>query len=173
MKLKSRSLLVIILSGFLILSCENSSHNESSVVTGILTCDSNCKANSAESFAVSAMPDSISSVEYVFDKAQKKLVLKHINAAFNCCPDSLYCQIVVQSDTIFIQECEKNAQCDCNCLYDLELELNGVDAQKYQVKLVEPYAYEQPILFEMDLTKQTQGTYQVIRTYYPWGMRVY
>ena len=172
MKKSTRSLLVVFLLGGLVLSCENPSHGESSVTGKIIT-QSTCKSNAPAYFSVSAVPDSISSVEYVFDSVQHKLSMKHINAAFNCCPGTLSCRVVLRLDTIIIQEREKESLCDCNCLYDLELELNGVGAKPYFVKLEEPYATVQPILFEMDLSQQTQGLFQVIRTYYPWGMSAY
>jgi hypothetical protein len=55
------------------------------------------------------------------------LTLKHVDAGFSCCPDSLYCNIGLKGDTILIQEFEKTAVCKCNCLYDLDIEINGVD----------------------------------------------
>lgn len=70
-----------------------------------------------------------------------------------------------------IQEYEKVADCKCECLYDLEIEVNGVDFKKYQIKFIEPYALEQDKLdFEVDLTKDSNGTYCVTRKQYPWGI---
>lgn len=73
--------------------------------------------------------------------------------------------------TVETVDFETGGLCDCNCLYDLEIELNGVDSKKYQVKFIEPYAREnKEILFEMDLTNTNEGTYCVTRKQYPWGM---
>jgi len=109
--------------------------------------------------------------EYLFDKENNKLTLKHINAGFNCCPDSLYCIVELKSDTILIQEFEKSAPCRCNCLYDLDIEIGSVDLKKYQIKFIEPYvADHNELLFEIDLTKNSTGSYCVTRKQYPWGV---
>jgi hypothetical protein len=122
---------------------------------------------------MTAIPDSISVVEYTFNPVRNLLTLKHINAGFNCCPDSIYCTITVRGNTILIEEFEKAALCHCNCLYDLEIEINGVEAKKYDLKFIEPYIGDQEeIVFEIDLGKAMNGSYEVNRKQYPWGMSI-
>lgn len=82
----------------------------------------------------------------------------------------MYIETTVKGDTIIIEEYEKNGICDCNCLFDLDIELQGVIAGKYQIKFIEPYAIgQQEILFEVDLTTNESGGYCVTRKKYPWG----
>lgn len=115
-------------------------------------------------------PASQSCLEYAFDKDNGKLILRHLNAAFNCCPDSLWCKVILKNDTIIIQEFEKNKGCKCDCLYDLDLEVRGIESGKYQVQLIEPYAEGQDeICFKMDLLNRKQGSHCVQRTKYPYG----
>jgi len=110
-------------------------------------------------------------VDYSFNANTNTLTITHINAGFNCCPDSLYCKISKNIDTIIIQEFEKIPQCNCNCLYDLDIEINGVESKKYQIKFVEPYVGEQGKLeFEIDLKNNEIGSYCVTRKQYPWGI---
>ncbi|MFA5420089.1 MAG: hypothetical protein WC341_16675, partial [Bacteroidales bacterium] len=63
----------------------------------------------------------------------------------------------------------KSTLCKCNCLYDLDIEINGIDAKIYQVEFIEPYSDEQEkIIFELDLTMEKEGSYCVTRKQYPW-----
>ena len=115
-------------------------------------------------------PDSQSCVEYAFDHDSRRLILKHINAAFNCCPESLWCTVAYRNDTILISEFEKDAGCKCNCLYDLDIEIEGVEPGKYQIRLEEPYVGNQEKLnFELDIRTKKQGRFCVSRTIYPWS----
>jgi len=114
-------------------------------------------------------PDSLSCVEYIFDAANKKLDISHYNSGFNCCPDSLYCKVSVNGDTIIISEFEKKVGCKCNCLYDMEIEVTGVTAKKYTIRMVEPYAgSQQKIIFLTDLANEKEGSFCAVRKQYPW-----
>jgi len=118
----------------------------------------------------SETPDSQSCVEFAFDRDARKLMLKHLNAGFNCCPESLWCTVVFRKDTILVQEFEKHTGCKCNCLYDLDMEVEGVEPGKYQVQLIEPYlGTQQPLIFSIDLLTKKQGSFCVSRTNYPWS----
>ena len=161
---------IIILSLTIILFISNcSKQKEDQEISGRLISNSECKhLKSANTIPIA--PDSVTSISYTYDASKHKLMLNHINAGFNCCPDSLYCSFSLTQDTIIIQEFEKSLGCKCNCLYDLEIEVTGVDKKIYQIKFIEPLAGEQQkIIFEMDLTKNNTGSYSVIRKQYPWG----
>ena len=122
MKKLTYSLLTVSLIGLMIFSCEKNNDNDKQLkITGQLISNSTCKNGLKSSSQNVETPDSLSCVDYSFDKEKNKLTLKHINAGFNCCPDSLYCKIELKSDTILIQEFEKVADCRCNCLYDLDI----------------------------------------------------
>lgn len=117
-----------------------------------------------------SIPISQSCIEYSFDQSSKILSLKHLNATFNCCPESLSCKVTYRNDSIVIQEIEKHMGCKCNCLYDLDMEVSGVEPGKYQIRLIEPYlGTQQAMVFLIDLLTQKQGSFCVSRTNYPWG----
>jgi hypothetical protein len=169
-----RTLIFLILIVFsitlIVYGCEKSDDkNKQLILTGKLVSHTSCK-NGLKSISGSTLTsDSLSCINYSFDDSNKKLIIKHINAGFNCCPDSLYCKLSLSNDTVIIQEFEKSHNCKCNCLYDLEIEISGVDSKKYQVKLIEPYSGEQDKLnFGLDLGKDKNGTFCVIRKLYPW-----
>lgn len=119
------------------------------------------------------IPESQSCIEYAFDKDAGKLILKHIHAGFNCCPESLWCTVGYRNDTIIIEEFEKQMGCKCNCLYDLDLEVEGIEPGKYQLQIIEPYlSNQQPLIGLIDLYTLKQGSFCVTRSNYPWGNKI-
>jgi hypothetical protein len=151
--------------GLFIFGCKE--NTEQLIISGQLIKHTSCKDNFKSASEIT--PDSLSCIDYYFD--QNKLSLKHINAGFNCCPERLWCNISLKNDTIIVQEFEKSALCDCNCLYDLDMEVTGVTAKKYILKFVDPYCGEQEkLIFEIDLIKETEGLFCVTRKQYPWGI---
>lgn len=111
-----------------------------------------------------------SCVAYNYLESDKLLRITHINAGFNCCPDSITASISQSGDTIFISEHEASSLCDCDCLYDLEYEFLRVEAKTWVIRFTEPYAADMEKLnVNIDLKENTQDTICVSREFYPWG----
>lgn len=168
----SLSILVLLYSG-----CEESTthipDNNPLVFSGQLTDNTECKMLKS-TLTISETSDTLSCIEYSFNENKNKLSITHINAAFNCCPDNLYCNISLDEDTIIIEEFEKEALCKCNCLYDLNIELEGIDSKTYNLKIVEPYLFgEEKLNIELDLAFAPEAKHCVTRKNYPWGMSLY
>jgi hypothetical protein len=163
----------LILAGLAILmlttSCENEKEKAAQlIVSGKVVSRTDCK--SLKSNAVVSASDSLSCAEYSYNEASYKLVIKHINAGFNCCPDSVYGNVTFSNDTIVIEEFESKPSCNCDCLYDLDIEIEGVVSQKYQIRFIEPYCgNQQQLIFGVDLASQKEGSFCVTRNQYPWG----
>ncbi len=116
------------------------------------------------------------------------LLLKHINAGFNCCPD-IDVDIVIENSTIIINEVEIEGLCDCLCLFDLDYEIKNLEPGTYTIKVIEPYLQEgdAPLEFTVDLALPAPGIgentkrkyfkhgtspanlFCVNRYHYPWG----
>lgn len=170
MKLTIWKLLIAFLMHLTLCSCKPYSVNATDMnLTIKLLGNPDC--NRLKSVGITgSTPNSQSCIEYSFDPSAKKIVLKHLNAGFNCCPESLYCTVTFRNDTIIIQEFEKSMSCKCNCLYELDMEVNGVEPGEFQIRLIEPYAGNQDKLnFGIDLLKKKQGTSCVNRFQYPRG----
>ena len=164
-------ILATLITGLFIFSCEKLDNSDDLSLTGQLTSDSGCKNGIKSASGNDGTSDSISCINYTFESLNNKLAITHINAGFNCCPESLYYKVTLKNNTIIVQEFEKSTQCKCNCLYDLKIEIAGVRAKKYQVKIVEPYAGTQAkLIFGIDLTNETEGSFCVSRNQYPWNM---
>lgn len=159
--------IMIILIAF---SCENETDKEKpGFISGKITYHTGCKVLKSND-AVNLM-DSLSCAEYSFNGITKKLFIKHINAGFNCCPGTLSANITLSNDTIIIQEFESDQSCNCSCLFDLDIEIDGIDAKPYQIKFIESYCGDQEqLIFGVDLENQAEGEYCVKRNNYPWGI---
>jgi hypothetical protein len=149
----------------LVTSCETT---QEMVISGSLVSHSDCKSGLRVSELTTS--DTITRVDYSYDATNKKLSLTHVNAGFNCCPDSLWCNIYTGVNSIIIKESEKESLCNCNCLYDLSIEINGVEKGKYELRFIEPYVPEnvQQLYFDVDLEKKPSGSFSIVRNYYPW-----
>lgn len=173
--MKKTGFLIIIATIFLSVNgCDK--EIESSDITGSLVSHSACKSNvvaSALRVSEQPLPDTLSRIKYSYDATKGILYLTHENAGFNCCPDSLWCNISADDNKITIQECEKEAMCNCNCLFDLYVEIKGIKKSVYEISFDEPYVKgtKMPaIKFTIDLTKETNGRFSVVRKNYPWGI---
>jgi len=150
-------------------SCDKDNH-ESSDISGSLENYSECKNNLKSTNATDVLSN-MSCIEYSYNSLSESLKLKHINAGFNCCPEKLYCTVTTNADTVIINEHEQAALCRCNCLYDLEIKIIGVNPKKYVIKFIEPYSgNSKKIVFNVDLTAEQEGIFCVVRSNYPWGI---
>jgi hypothetical protein len=153
-------------TAILIICCENQEHLPSGRVVG----DSGCKNLKSGNLRENT-PDTLSCIYYSFNESSEVLTVNHINAGFNCCPGKLSCNVSVSGDTLIIKEYEKSALCDCNCLYDIEIEISEITINHFIVKIVEPYCGNQEkIIFEINLDASPVGTFCVTRKFYPWRM---
>jgi len=144
----------------------NKENNINGIVAGKIVSHSDCK--NGKSFDQGRNG---SCIQYTYSEEEKKLTLSHINAGFNCCPDSLFCKVDLAGDTLVISEFEKDALCNCDCLFDLKIEVTGIEKNGYYVKVIEPYCGDQEkLIFKIDLTNNISGAYCVERKLYPWGM---
>jgi hypothetical protein len=164
------SVLATAMLTLIIFSCEKDKKSTNELqLSGSLIKSSECKSSKSANLSAD-VPDTLSCIDYIFDVSKSKLSIKHINAAFNCCHDSLYCHISMINDTILIEEFESSSGCNCDCLFDLDIEINGLEAGKYQLKIMEPYSGEQEKFnFEVDLNNDNTGSDCLIRKQYPWG----
>jgi hypothetical protein len=114
-------------------------------------------------------PDS-SCVEYYYD-GSGELLLTHINAGFNCCPDTIVSSIALENGIIIIEEIETGGLCNCNCLFDLQFRIDNIPPGVYVLKFIEPYLSgdDPPFEFTLDLSSSISGMYCVPRLNYPWG----
>ena len=150
------------------IGCEK--ENEEGSIDGKVVEHTDCKTFKTGNIN-NDVADTLSCVDYSFDVSENKLTLKHVNTGFNCCPGALTCTVSQSSDTIIIQEFEEQSACDCNCLFDLDIEITGLTAKSYYLKFIEPYCGDQEkLFFEVDLQNQPDGTHCVFREQYPWGM---
>jgi hypothetical protein len=159
------SLMLITIITFL-LSCSSNSNNPSDNPSGEIVKYSDCKSNIQDSIS-----NSKDCIEYQYD-GKSYLKFTHINAGFNCCPGKITANIEIDSNAILVKENEQAAGCYCNCLYDIDYEINNLAPGMYHIVIVEPYKQsDEPLLeFDMDLIGHPTGSFCVDRWHYPWAV---
>jgi hypothetical protein len=139
---------------------------------GTLTGRTDCKSFGAVTAGtLAAAGPGQECAEYGYD-GSGLLRLKHVNAAFNCCPGAITADIEIAGGRIRIKEAESSSLCDCDCLYDLDYVFTGLDPGTYTIIIVGPYQVEgdAPLTFLVDLGGAGSGSFCVERTRYPWGI---
>lgn len=149
--------------------CKNDPEKEDLwVVSGKLISNTECKMSSTKDSTF--LIDSITCAEFSYNAITHTLLLKHINAGFNCAPGDLSISVHISNDTIVIEEFESSNFALCNCLFDLDIEVQGIEAKPYQIKFIEPYCVNQePLIFGVDFSTQTAGIHCIPRYGYPWS----
>lgn len=108
-------------------------------------------------------------IEYQYN-GSGKLILRHINAGFNCCPGVITATIEFNGNLITITETEAEQACRCLCLFDLDFEISNLSPGQYTIRVIELYAPapDLPLEFTVDLSSATSGQFCVDREHYPW-----
>jgi len=106
-------------------------------------------------------------IEYVFSDGV--LSITHINAGFNCCTD-VGGDIEIEDNVITITEKESGDYCFCLCLYDVDYEIEGLQAAEYTIVIEELCLDDGDELMEftVDLISSPSGTHCIERDHYPW-----
>lgn len=115
-----------------------------------------CKSHMAQAFQ-----DSVENcLEWSYD-GSAVLELVHVNALFNCCPDSATVDIAISGDTVTLTEKEHvEHPCTCWCEYDLGIRLYGMVPQIYRIRIKEPLRPpEEWMAVDIDLSESPSGRY--------------
>ena len=136
-------------------------------VTGYTSCKGTSDATSRGD-----TPTAQDCIVYSYD-GHSVLTLKHVNAGFNCCPDSLLAAFRISLGQIIIDESEDLASggCHCLCLYDLDYRITGLSPGYYNIRVNQPYlrSGSEVLDFGVNLSTAKSGTFCVTRNFYPWG----
>jgi hypothetical protein len=108
MKTHIKHLILAFLTTF-IFACNNNESEEDSIKY-------QCKSENRDSFIID-LADTLSCVNYTYSASTDKLVLEHINTAFNCCPGTIGWTVRVSQDSILTEERASRNDCFCECLY--------------------------------------------------------
>jgi len=168
--MRTLSPLFILALSLLLINCRHDKDNNEDLPTsGKLVKHSECKTFESQSKQLNSSTNQ-SCARYSFNPATNKLIINHINAGFNCGYGSIYCTFSVVRNVIIIEEFEKVSAANCECLFDLEIEITGIEAEVYQIIFIEPYINnQQPLNFQVNLARLPEGEYCVPRNKYPWG----
>lgn len=135
-----------------------------------------CKSFDANSLGAAASACTQDCITFWTDSANT-LHVKHINAAFNCCMESLTVTIQTKGEVALITESDnmESGGCRCICLYDAEYEISNLPAGVHKIEIAEPYAKldqwteEQPLCCSLGEPVTDTTMCCVDRCHYPWG----
>ncbi len=126
--------------------------------TGVLLSMGECKGSPAARDA-SVIADLKRCVQWQYDGVGT-LLLKHVNATFNCCPE-IETHVTIAENTITIQEIEIEGLCDCMCTYDLDFQISNLPTGEYTISVTESYVSLPPLQFTVNLVNTPTGEYCV------------
>jgi hypothetical protein len=111
-------------------------------------------------------------VEYNYD-GTSTLLIRHINAGFNCCPLEIYSDINIAAGDIVIQEYETFdtlGPCACLCLYEVYYQIDNLPPGEYTIEIQGQCVYSDDdfLNFTVDLSVEPIGEFSIYRGYYPW-----
>jgi hypothetical protein len=147
---------------FMAAGCDETSETPEGALADYSSCKNFLDETDTQAFA---FEDGQECVEYDFSD-DGILYLKHINADFNCCPDSLDGVVSVEENIITIEEqAVVTSPCDCECLYDLNYEIFNLEPGVYTLALDQI----EDLRIDLDLVSEPSGTFCVPRETYPWS----
>jgi hypothetical protein len=166
--MKVKLLLFSLILSVSLITCKKNEENKNSGNGGlgsIVVTRSSCKSH----FIILA-GSGYDCIKYAY--LNGTLYIKHINAAFNCCPGKTSADAVITDSLIIVEEKSALNDCDCMCLFDLEYNLSAVKKGKIHLFVKEPYVDDtsNKLEFQMDLNQSDTGTFCVPRNSYPWGI---
>jgi hypothetical protein len=164
-----KNYIYLVIAGLILISsCKDGGTSDNPTPSFKLISHTDCK-----SFIADSTPKDMDCIEYSYDSTKNILKIKHINAAFNCCPTDFTINVSVSNEIITVTEDEKSAGCKCNCIYDLEYEIYGLDKSKSYVMKIDEKLLPQnddPILANLNFSDKSSGKVCFKRSGYPWGM---
>jgi hypothetical protein len=148
--------------------CKESAEVQADPV-GTLLQFNGCKVFAASGQLSTASDAQNDCIEYQYN-GTGRLMLRHVNAGFNCCPGIITATIVFNGNLVIITEAEQQQACRCDCLFDLDYEINNLSPGQYTIRIIEPYVEtgDQLLEFNVNLSSATSGSFCLPRNYYPW-----
>jgi hypothetical protein len=142
-------------------------------VVGVMLGYFGCKQPAKVSLPDSTPPNQ-DCIQYQYDGAGI-LLLKHVNAGFNCCPDEILGDVTITGNHITLTETESlepSGGCFCLCLFDVDYQISDLPPGEYTITVNQLYLQPgtQTLEFTVDLVSSPSGSYCVQRDDYPWGI---
>ncbi len=129
-----------------------------------------CKSNIAKT-----LDNSYANTEDVIKYTYRDngLDIEHINAGFNCCPDTAGGHVFVQGDSLIILEFEEFGEtggCRCLCLFDVTYRIVPLNKGMIHLKIEQLCISEDDALHEytINLNESPEGEFIINRDNYPW-----
>ncbi len=144
--------------------------------TARLISQSDCKPSLTSQPGAAASECSQDCVE-IWSESEGVVRVRHIDAGFNCCIDSVVISVEIKGHVALVTETEvMQAGCHCLCLYDIEYEIRDLPSTVNKIEFVEPYADpdtwpdDEPLCCSFPTPLTDTVSCCVMRCHYPWGI---
>ncbi len=170
------SILTVVVALLILVTCDNIAvkPDQNELVVRVVSATS-CKGSQESLSSRTVSSCSQDALQY-WSEPDGSLHVKHINAAFNCCMESLLVTIELKGELALITEDDymTGGGCRCLCLYDVEYEITNLTRTIRKIEVVEPYARldewieERPLCCSFTLPVIDTESCSVDRCHYPW-----
>ena len=169
--MKTKKLLLGLTLVLSIMGCNSSSKSPTPTVTTKGVTVSDCKAD--KTHRTNSLGDNLDNNHtYVSYKYENNMLsLTHHNVVFNCDKRGIDATSKIEGDKITITERQnlpKNGGMDCECIFDVSITLNDIEARNYRLNYDDGRSTD--IHFDIDLNSKSQGIKSFNRQgKYPYG----
>ncbi len=116
--------LLIYLTVFLITGCESESADQENSLSVSDFTRTDCKGSKG-----------IFTSSVYLKAVDNSLLVFHEDAIFNCCLETITVDCSINNDTIYLEETEIGALCDCICPYDISFTISSLEEGNYIIKI--------------------------------------
>ncbi len=105
-------------------------------VEGLLLNYEGCKNTQAHTTADRRQPTGVvqECIQYQYD-GSSKLLIKHINALFNCCPGEIKAGFEFTENMITIREWSTEHACRCKCHFDVNYQFSNINSGNLIIRI--------------------------------------
>ena len=110
-------------------------------------------------------------VSYKYENST--LFLKHYNSSFNCNKNApISADIEKKGNKIYIKETQdlSNGRDKCMCLRDLDITVEKLNADVYEIHINHDYSVNNDIMFTVNLEEKKEGMVSYERLTYPYDL---
>ena len=128
-------------------------------ISGMTGCKTNMKASPALNMDCVV-------IDY---SAGQTLTVRHYNTVFNCCPEDPFAEVIVDGNTINVNEYATGI-CDCMCLFDIFYEIPNITPGEYTIIVSECWPPNTDHTYTIDLSTTPYDSICIERNDYPYPM---
>jgi len=122
--------------------------------------------NGCKTSAKADPPLNMDCVVIDYDGSQT-LAIRHYNTVFNCCPLDTYAEVIIDNNTIYVNEYDIG-QCYCMCVFDIFYEIPNIAPGEFTIIVSECWPQNTDHTYTIDLSTTPYDSICIERSGYPY-----